>query len=74
MSHVEVKNLKPTTFEDRYYDEYDYYSLTDRYTEGASRKGKTKKEASWNTNRPNPGGHERKIAEKLQNSVKKAKE
>lgn len=32
MSHVDVKNLKPTTFEDEYYDEYDYYNLTDRYT------------------------------------------
>lgn len=32
MSHIEVKNLKPTTFEDRYYDEYEYYNLTDRYT------------------------------------------
>lgn len=32
MSHVDVKNLKPTSFEDSYYDEYDYYNLTDRYT------------------------------------------
>nr|AYE88924.1 nuclear protein 1 [Clarias batrachus] len=74
MSHVDVKNLKPTSFEDHYYDEYEYYNLTDRYTESASRKGKTKKEASCNTNRPSPGGHERKIVEKLQNAEKKAKE
>lgn len=32
MSHVDVKNLKPTTFENRYFDEYDYYNLTDKYT------------------------------------------
>lgn len=32
MSHVDVKNLKPTTFEEGHYDEYDYYNLTDRYT------------------------------------------
>ncbi|XP_017293790.1 nuclear protein 1b [Kryptolebias marmoratus] len=74
MSHVDVKNLKPSKFEEEYYDEYDYYSLTDKYAEGSARKGRTKKEASDNTNRPNPAGHERKIVEKLQNSEKKAKE
>lgn len=104
-NHVEVKNIEPTTFENRYYDEYEYYNLTDRYTgtfsecyclfywycvkvglffstdlsslfttECTSRKGKTKKEASCNTNRPNPAGHERKIVEKLQNAEKKSKE
>lgn len=31
MSHVDVKNLKPTSFEDEYYDEYEYYNLTDKY-------------------------------------------
>ncbi|KAK7167475.1 hypothetical protein R3I94_001771 [Phoxinus phoxinus] len=72
-NHVEVKNIEPTTFEDRYYDEYEYYNLTDRYTECTTRKGRTKKEASCNTNRPNPGGHERKIVEKLQNAEKKTK-
>lgn len=41
---------------------------------GASRKGRSKKEAVDNTNRPNPGGHERKLIEKLQNTEKKAKE
>ncbi|XP_077413565.1 nuclear protein 1b [Vanacampus margaritifer] len=71
MSHVDVKNLKPSNFEDQYYDQYDYYNLSDKYTEGASRKGRTKKEASDNTNRHNPTGHERKIVEKLQNSDKK---
>ncbi|XP_071322225.1 nuclear protein 1b [Trachinotus anak] len=74
MSHVDVKNMKPTSFEDEYYDEYEYYNLTDKYAEGSARKGRSKKEASENTNRPNPAGHERKIVEKLQNSEKKAKE
>lgn len=98
MSHVDVKNMKPTSFEDQYYDEYEYYNLTDKYagetsfswrsflnaakclcwficvTEGSARKGRTKKEASENTNRHNPAGHERKIVEKLQNSEKKVKE
>ena len=31
MSHVDVKNLKPSSFEEEHYDEYDYYSLTDKY-------------------------------------------
>lgn len=31
-NHVDVKNIEPTTFEDRYFDEYEYYNLTDRYT------------------------------------------
>ncbi|XP_010872218.1 nuclear protein 1b [Esox lucius] len=73
-SFVDVNNVEPTTFEDTYYDEYEYYNLSDKYTSGASRKGRTKKEASDNTNRHNPGGHERKIVEKLQNTEKKAKE
>lgn len=36
-NHVEVKNIEPTTFEDHYYDEYEYYNLTDRYTGRLSR-------------------------------------
>lgn len=31
MSHVDVKNMKPTSFEDEYYDQYEYYNLTDKY-------------------------------------------
>ncbi|KAK6311360.1 nuclear protein 1b [Coregonus clupeaformis] len=72
-SFVDVKNVEPTQFEEQHYDEYEYYNLSEKYTSSASRKGRTKKEASDNTNRPNPGGHERKIVEKLQNTEKKAK-
>ncbi|KAI1884739.1 hypothetical protein AGOR_G00229610 [Albula goreensis] len=43
MSFVDVKNMEPTTFEDRYYDEYEYYNLTDRYCGGSSRKGRSHK-------------------------------
>ncbi|XP_006005980.1 nuclear protein 1b [Latimeria chalumnae] len=70
-SFKEANKLDPTAFEDQYFDEYEYYNLTDRYVGGASRKGRTKKEASENTNRFNPGGHERKIVDKLQNTEKK---
>lgn len=31
MSHVDVKNLKPSSFEEEYYDQYDYYNLSDKY-------------------------------------------
>ncbi|KAM9541559.1 nuclear protein 1b [Salvelinus alpinus] len=72
-SFVDVKNVEPTHFEEQHYDEYEYYNLSEKYTCGASRKGRSKKEASDNTNRPNPGGHERKLVEKLQNTEKKAK-
>ncbi|XP_043942195.1 nuclear protein 1-like [Protopterus annectens] len=73
---VEASKLKPSEFEEQYFDEYDYYNLTDRYSvpRGSSSKGRTKKEASENTNRPNPGGHERKIVDKMQKTEKKKKE
>lgn len=35
------------------------------------RKGRTKREAAANTNRPSPGGHERKLVTKLQNTERK---
>ncbi|XP_006877096.1 PREDICTED: nuclear protein 1 [Chrysochloris asiatica] len=54
--------------EDASLDEYDLYSLTPSYLGGRGRKGRTKREAAANTNRPNPGGHERKLVTKLQNA------
>uniref|UniRef100_A0A9L0TF37 Nuclear protein 1 n=1 Tax=Equus caballus TaxID=9796 RepID=A0A9L0TF37_HORSE len=35
------------------------------------RKGRTKREAAANTNHPSPGGHERKLVTKLQNTERK---
>jgi len=55
-------------------DEYDYYNFDPTATMVCqSRKGRSKKEASLNTNRPNPAGHERKVLTKLQNTEKKRK-
>lgn len=55
-------------------DQYDYYSFDPRLnTVGHSRKGRTKREASLNTNRPNPCGHERKVMVKLQNMERRRK-
>ncbi|XP_045399413.1 nuclear protein 1 [Lemur catta] len=57
--------------EDPSLDEYDLYSLAHSYVGGGGRKGRTKKEAATNTNRPSPGGHERKLVTKLQSSERK---
>ncbi|XP_062919088.1 nuclear protein 1b [Mobula hypostoma] len=63
-----------STFEQEYYDKYDYYNLNEAEYGGGSRKGRSKKEASEHTNRHSPAGHERKLAAKLQQSERKRKE
>ncbi|XP_028378814.1 nuclear protein 1 [Phyllostomus discolor] len=57
--------------EDPNLDEYDLYSLAHSYLGVGGRKGRTKREAAANTNRPSPGGHERKLVTKLQNTERK---
>ncbi|KAM6155502.1 nuclear protein 1 [Rhynchocyon petersi] len=57
--------------EDSSLDEYDLYSLTHSHLGGGGRKGRTKREAAANTNRPSPGGHERKLVTKLRNTEHK---
>ena len=59
----------------KYQDEYEHYNYDQEKAikSGNSGKQRTKKEAEMNTNRPNPGGHERKITTKLQNSEKNTK-
>lgn len=55
-------------------DEYEYYNFDPAVTTlSHSRKGRSKKEASLNTNRSNPAGHERKVLAKLQNAERKKK-
>ncbi|ESO10583.1 hypothetical protein HELRODRAFT_96898 [Helobdella robusta] len=51
-------------------DEYESYNYEhDKHmSSGKSGKGRTKKEAEMNTNRPDPGGHTRKTVTKLMNS------
>ncbi|XP_078394150.1 nuclear protein 1-like [Cetorhinus maximus] len=63
-----TEKLQASTFEIEYYDKYDFYNISDRICIGSSRKGRTKKEASENTNRHSPSGHERKLVYKLQRS------
>ncbi|KAF5914738.1 nuclear protein 1 [Diceros bicornis minor] len=57
--------------EDPSLDEYDLYSLAHSYLRVGGRKGRTKREAAAHTNRPSPGGHERKLVTKLQNTERK---
>ncbi|XP_004587184.1 nuclear protein 1 [Ochotona princeps] len=57
--------------EDDSLDEYDLYSLAHPCLGGKSRKGRSKREAAVHTNRTSPGGHERKLVTKFQNSERK---
>ncbi|XP_040829815.1 nuclear protein 1 [Ochotona curzoniae] len=57
--------------EDDSLDQYDLYSLAHPCLGGKSRKGRSKREAAVNTNRTSPGGHERKLVIKFQNSERK---
>ncbi|XP_027719094.1 nuclear protein 1 [Vombatus ursinus] len=66
--------LQPLTLEDEEpecLDQYDIYSFTDSYLGRGSGKGRTKREAANHTNRHSPGGHERKLLTKLQNTEQK---
>ncbi|XP_046521312.1 nuclear protein 1 [Equus quagga] len=57
--------------EDLSLDEHDLYGLAHSYQGVGGRKGRTKREAAANTNHPSPGGHERKLVTKLQNTERK---
>lgn len=57
-----------------YFDEYEHYNFDMKTTALChSRKGRSKRESSQHTNRFNPGGHERKLVIKMQNTEKKRK-
>jgi len=55
-----------------HFDEFEHYNFDQdkAMRSGHSGKQRTKKEASMNTNKHNPGGHERKIVTKLMNAEK----
>eukprot|EP00493_Phyllostaurus_siculus_P015729 UN15972 len=58
---------------ENYFDEYDYYNFDRKFVEPATRKGRTKRESSLNTNRHIPAGHERKVIQKFINTEKRRK-
>ncbi|KAM9208147.1 nuclear protein 2 [Dugong dugon] len=65
----------PAGSEEELYDCLDYYYLRDFPACGAGRsKGRTRRERELRTNRPVPGGHERKIAQKLLNGQRKRRQ
>ncbi|XP_007940733.1 nuclear protein 2 [Orycteropus afer afer] len=65
----------PASFEDELYDCLDYFYLRDFPACGAGRsKGRTRRERELRTNRQVPGGHERKIAQKLLNGQRKRRQ
>merc|ERR1712243_525147 len=60
------------TMSEAHFDEFEHYNFDQEkaMNSGHSGKQRTKKEASMNTNKHNPGGHERKIVTKLMNAEK----
>merc|ERR1712026_575061 len=67
-----TRNLQ-SRMSEAHLDEYDHYNFDqDKHVNmsGHSGKQRSKTEAAMNTNRPNPGGHERKIMAKLMNAEK----
>jgi hypothetical protein len=70
-----LKAWPPVSFEEDLYDCLDYYYLRDFPASGAGRsKGRTRREQELRTNRPVPGGHERKIAQKLFNCQRRRRQ
>ncbi|XP_005549606.3 nuclear protein 2 [Macaca fascicularis] len=65
----------PISNEEELYDCLDYYYLRDFPASGAGRsKGRTRREQALRTNRPAPGGHERKVMQKLLNGQRKRRQ
>ncbi|XP_004705987.1 nuclear protein 2 [Echinops telfairi] len=65
----------PAGWEEELNDCLDYYYLRDFPAGGAGRsKGRTRRERELRTNWPVPGGHERKIAQKLLNAQRKRRQ
>merc|ERR1712055_913786 len=67
-----TKISRATSMSEAHFDEFEHYNFDQdkAMRSGHSGKQRTKKEASMNTNKHNPGGHERKIVTKLQNMEK----
>merc|ERR1712050_751991 len=71
-THQQPGDQGTTTMSEAHFDEFEHYNFDQEKNmkSGHSGKQRTKKEASMNTNKHNPGGHERKIVTKLQNMEK----
>jgi len=73
-SYTEI--MSTASESEEHFDEFEHYNFDQEkaMNSGHSGKQRTKKEAEQNTNRHNPGGHERKIATKLMNMEKNQKD
>merc|ERR1712018_54998 len=67
-----LRSETQATMSEEHFDEFEHYNFDQDKAMRSGRSGKqrTKKEASMNTNKHNPGGHERKIVTKLINAEK----
>ncbi|MBZ3872276.1 Nuclear transcriptional regulator 1-like protein [Sciurus carolinensis] len=66
---------RPVSYEEELYDCLDYYYLRDFPASGAGHsKGRTRREQELRTNRQVPGGHERKVAQRLLNGQRKRRQ
>ncbi|XP_004630611.1 nuclear protein 2 [Octodon degus] len=69
------ETLPRASWDDDAYDCPDYYYLRDFPASGAGRsKGRTRREQVLRTNRPVPGGHERRVAQKLLAGLRKRRQ
>merc|ERR1712029_670950 len=57
------------TMSEEHFDQWEHYNFEEKVVRSRnSGKQRSKLEAALNTNRPSPGGHERKIVTKLRNA------
>merc|ERR1711862_79373 len=70
-THQDLKQ-QAASMSEAHFDEFEHYNFDQdkAMRSGHSGKQRTKKEALMNTNKHNPGGHERKIVTKLMNAEK----
>merc|ERR1711992_377320 len=58
-----------TAMSEEHFDQWEHYNFEEKVVRSRnSGKQRSKLEAALNTNRPSPGGHERKIVTKLRNA------
>merc|ERR1712107_290496 len=71
-----LKKSREIKMSESHFDKYEHYNYDQDKAmfSGHSGKQRSKKEAAQNTNHHNPGGHERKITNKLMNAEKNNRE
>merc|ERR1712156_474544 len=72
LQHTIKKRINFSKMSESHFDQYEHYNYDQDKAifSGHSGKQRSKKEVAMNTNKHNPGGHERKITTKLMNAEK----